>query len=100
VEHDYGRIENNRYLVNDISNGDHQKQTQPKPQKNVNFLVDYVDGKDAHSIVGLQSARWPIGVESAFCNCWKNFSHWIGTIFWLSVNKSQHVNAISGKLIT
>ena len=66
------------------------KKTEPKPQKDVDFLIDNIDRQNALCIVILNGSGRTILLKGAFGHTWKNTGHGINSIFRLKDTKNKH----------
>ena len=66
-----GRHQDNE-SVNHLHSRDHCQNDEPKPEENVDFLVDDVQGEDAESVESLNSTRRTELVEGAFSHLGKH----------------------------
>ena len=59
------------------------QETEPKPQEDVDFLIDDIDRQNALCIVILYGSGRTIFLEGAFGHTWKDTGHGINSIFGL-----------------
>lgn len=72
---------------------DHQGQAaedeKPEPEEHVDFLVDYVDGQNAESVVAFNVARSAELMECTFGHPRKDVDDWVHPIFFITHGKAD-----------
>jgi hypothetical protein len=72
---------------------------EPKPQKDVNLLINDIDSQKAQSVFSLNGSRRSIIIESTFRQLWKHFCQRINTLFeWQHFIGPQNLQTILSKL--
>ena len=82
-------------VVDNRKNGCCRKDNHPKPEENVDFLIDDIDGQNTNSIVRLDRSRGTVLEEGAFRDSRKYSSHRIDTFFGIGLKETHHFNPIS-----
>jgi len=83
--------------VHDDHAGEEPKEKKPKPNKNVDFLIDYVERKNTQCIMLFYVSWCAKLVEGAFCHSGEDINHRVYPVLLVSVSKGHHLNAISEK---
>ena len=84
--------------VNDLHPCDYGKNDKPKPEENVDFLIDNIERQHAKTVELFHCARRTKFVESAFRHFGKDSSHGILSLFGTQLCHCKNVSAISCKL--
>jgi len=83
--------------VHDDHAGEEPEEKKPKPNKNVDFFIYYVERKNAQCIMLFYVAWCPKLVKGAFRHSREDIYHRVYPVFLISVSKGHHFNAISEK---
>ena len=73
------------------------KSDEPEPQKDVDLLVDDVEGQQTESIVFLDLSRRSEFVKSAFGHSWEHVDQWIEAVFLVLLCEGDHLKSKSQK---
>lgn len=67
---------------------------EPEPQKDVDLLIEDVQGEHTERIVLLYAAWRSVFVENTFGDAWKEFDHRIASILLIHVGEAPHIRAV------
>ena len=70
----------------------------PKPQEDVDFLVDNIQGQNAKAVLGLHGSRGTVIVECALGHFRKDLGHGINALFHRHFTHTQNIGTIGKKL--
>lgn len=79
--------------VNYYGGGQNSKNQEPKPQKNVNLLVDGVQWQYANGVMRLHFSGHAELVENAFGHPGKYEDHWVHPVLLVTLQKPDHVHS-------
>lgn len=84
--------ENYKHSVGQNDSGQHGQNDEPKPKKDVNLLVEDVEGKDAQGVVPLYVSRRAKPVECTFGHPRENLHHRIVPKLLIKIREVQYLD--------
>jgi len=91
------RAEHDDNPVHDDHTREEAKEQEPEPDKNIDFLVNYVERKDAQGVMLLYVAGSPKLVEGALRHPWEDIDHRVYPVLLVPVGEGHHFDAVSEK---
>ena len=71
--------------------GEEHEQDHPEPEKDVDLLIDNVDGQDAERVVLFNLAGRTKFVEGALCHARKDVDHGVQSVLLVALGKGNHL---------
>ncbi len=87
----------NQKTVKEDDTGDHGKEGEPEPEKNVDLFIEKVRWQKAQSIVLFHIPRNSVLVVGALGHSRKNNHHWVDPIILVHFREADYIEAIGEK---
>ena len=85
-------------VMQDVKDGEDCKDDEPEPEKDINLLVENVDGKDTLGIMSLDITTGTVLVEGALGHPGKHPGHGVRSLLLLQLRHGDDVTAVGGEL--
>ena len=76
-----------------VAAGEDCQDDEPEPQKDVDLLIEDVDGQDAEGVVAFYVPWWAKLVEGAFGHPREDVHHGVDAVLLIAVGEGEHLDA-------
>jgi len=80
-----------------VNSRDDSNEDEPKPEEDIDLLVDDVERKNAETVNSLYGARGTILVERAFSHFWKDVSHRVESLTVWHLRYGNNITSVGAK---